>query len=222
MLADHQDTAFELAREQMNLRIQSQRVRLALTDTMAGRVIADHALPPLNPPPGLPDLRTSVSEFDALAALLQMPYSFDLGAMPIGSGSKPAFKDQVREIFEVTVERDKTGYPLLNTVGVTVFYVPSRDGKDLDNIFRELLPIMLNVFRPPRTEPNLTDDVDLWERVAAGDRLCPGDPTVSFIEAIALKGVDLERHPPGSVCTSFAPGSRSESWWNVAIESRWR
>lgn len=219
-LAEFQDVACEVERARLNVRIQTQRVRLALTDTMVARVIADHALPPLGVPPHPVHDPSFVSTYDALDQLQRMPYSYDLGVMTVGRGSKESFETQVRTILHTAVENGTTVYPLLNTVGVTVFYVPDPDGKDLDNIFRELLPIVLEVLNPPRAEPNLRDETDLWTSVAAGDRKCPGDPTVSFIEAVALKGVDLARHPPGTIYMSLGPGDRRESWWGIAIESR--
>ena len=175
MLGEHQDTAADLSRAKLNLRVQTQRVRLALTDTMAGRAIGAHALPPVVPPPGMHGPRIDEARY-MIEAFLQMPYSYDLGPMPTGSGSKAAFKDHVRNVLTTAVLRDQNAYPLLNTVGVTVLYVPSKDGKDLDNIFRELLPIMLDVFRPPRTDVELAEDLELWKRVAAGSESFSGDP----------------------------------------------
>ncbi|MEZ0053009.1 hypothetical protein ABIA30_004034 [Mycobacterium sp. MAA66] len=104
-------------------------------------------------------------------------------------------------------------YPLLlppqMPIGVTAFYVPGADGKDLDNIFRDLvLPVLLEHCHLPTElrHPSITFD-KVTEYTPSG----PSRP--AFIEGVALKGIPRS---PGTVVVAFSGGLRYRSWWEMA------
>lgn len=149
---------------------------------------------------------------DRLDLLASMPYAFDLGTLPSAGGSE-AFKQSVRDRIGARVERYPVLYPPQMPVGVTAFYVPGPDGKDLDNIFRELvLPVLLSYCHLPREvrHPYGSFDKGQEDRAGAGR-----PPHVAFIEGVALKGVP---RTPGTVVVALSDGWRHRSWWQAAID----
>lgn len=96
-------------------------------------------------------------------------------------------------------------------VGVTAFYVPGPDGKDLDNIFRELvLPILAQHCHLPRDVRHPYGYFDEGHGDIGATR-----PHIAFIEGIALKGIP---RPPGTVVVALSDGWRHRSWWQMAID----
>lgn len=107
---------------------------------------------------------------------------------------------------------------LLSAAGVTLFYVESKVGKDLDNIFLDVLPIVFEHLQPP--EPLLSQwapiaQIKGWEAaLKEGRRLAA--PGVGFIEAVALQNVPNMPHQAGTVIMALSHGGRYESWWGSA------
>jgi hypothetical protein len=96
-------------------------------------------------------------------------------------------------------------------VGVTAFFVPGAAGKDLDNIFRQLVvPVLLEHCHLPRVlrHPYATPED------ATGDAAVP-PAHIAFIEGVALRGVPL---PPGTVVIALSDGQRHQSWWQMALD----
>lgn len=111
---------------------------LHTTDHMARSLVHDY----MGVPPKYPEqFRQLVAE--SLDLLASMPYAFNLGTLP-SPGESEVFKQSVHETICARIDQYPFLYPPQMPVGVTAFYVPGPDGKDLDNIFRELvLPILL-------------------------------------------------------------------------------
>ena len=146
--------------------------------------------------------------------LVKSPVAVDLGRLPVVHGESAAFKIDVASRLEQFWHRRPMLFPLIVSVGVTVFYFESQQGKDLDNILLDLLPIVLEKLGPP------SDDITPWARIDSS-QLGPapsGLARVSFIEAIALKGVASKVCRPGTVILVLSPGDRRASWWSRAYD----
>lgn len=147
---------------------------------------------------------------DSLDQLASMPYAFNLGTLPSSGGSE-VFKQSVDDTVRARIEQYPFLYPPQMPVGVTSFYVPGPDGKDLDNIFRELVvPILLEHCDLPREVRHPYGSFDDGDEDSGG-----GQPHIAFIEGVALKGVP---RPPGTVVVALSDGWRHRSWWQVAID----
>lgn len=140
-----------------------------------------------------------------------MPYSFSLGTMPSPGGTE-RFKQSIHDAIQARIERYPILYPPQLPVGVTAFYVPGPDGKDLDNIFRELVvPILLEHCPLPRDVRH-----PYGSFTESGDESAQTQPRVAFIEGLALKGIP---RPPGTVVVALSDGWRHHSWWQAAIDA---
>jgi hypothetical protein len=101
--------------------------------------------------------------------------------------------------------------PLMPSLGITVFYLETGAGKDLDNIFGDLevLPTVLDIARPPAVpvfEHSAIEDLEQWrEHDRSTTQSAVGD--VGFIEAVALKGIEDDRLSPGSVIVALSQGA---------------
>lgn len=188
-------------------RFYRQANLLHATDSMAESLVRAYArVPPRYPEEFLATVA------DQLHWLTASPYVFNLGTLPSAGGSE-AFKHSVHDTIGARIERYPMLYPPQMPVGVTAFYVPGPDGKDLDNIFRELiLPVLLTHCQLPREmrHPYGSFDHEPDERGGAGR-----PPHVAFIEGVALKGVP---RPPGTVVVALSDGWRHRSWWQAAID----
>jgi hypothetical protein len=103
-----------------------------------------------------------------------------------------------------------------------VFYVESAFGKDLDNIFRIVVPILLDVLKPPAESVSPIAEADtfaLWDEVRHGRVAPPGPSSISFIQAVALTGIDTSTFPPGTVLLTLTPGNRHYSLWRGALDT---
>jgi hypothetical protein len=188
-------------------RFYRQANALHATDSMAESLVRAYArVPPRYPEEFLATVA------DRLDWLTTSPYAFNLGTLPSFGGST-AFTQSVHDTIGARIERYPMLYPPQMPVGVTAFYVPGPGGKDLDNIFRELvLPVLLTRSHLPRElrHPYRSVDEGQEEQVGAG---LP--PHVAFIEGVALKGVP---RPPGTVVVALSDGWRHRSWWQAAID----
>ncbi|TXI64323.1 hypothetical protein [Mycolicibacterium mageritense] len=187
-------------------RFYLQAKALLTTDYMAESLVHAYA----GVPPRYPErfLRLVADNLDQLAS---MPYAFNLGTLPSPGGSE-VFKRSLDDTIRARIEQFPDLYPPQLPVGVTAFYVPGPDGKDLDNIFRELvLPILLkHCHLPPEVRHPFGPFDDGNDNDSDG-----GQPRVAFIEGVALKGVP---RPPGTVAVALSDGWRHRSWWHAAID----
>lgn len=147
---------------------------------------------------------------ESLDLLALTPYGFNLGTLP-GPGQTQAFKQAVREAVLARMQRYPLLFPPQIPIGVTAFYVPGPDGKDLDNIFRDLVvPVLLEHCHLPTEvcHPNTSFD-EITEYTPSG----PSRP--AFIEGVALKGI---LRSPGTVVLALSGGLRYRSRWEVALD----
>ena len=102
-------------------------------------------------------------------------------------------------------------YPLLGPVGLTAFFFPGPNGKDLDKVFRLVVPTLLEQLHPPHSSKDcytLSDkEFEFWDCVRRGQATST-ESHIAFIEAIALKGLP---YPPGTVVIALSGGARHES-----------
>lgn len=178
---------------------------LRTTDYLAQSLVHDYA----SVPPRYPQqFRTLVA--DNLDVLAAMPYAFNLGTLP-SPGQSEVFRQSVHETIRARITQYPFLYPPQMPVGVTAFYVPGPDGKDLDNIFRELvLPILAQHCHLPRDVRHPYGYFDEGHGDIGATR-----PHIAFIEGIALKGIP---RPPGTVVVALSDGWRHRSWWQMAID----
>ena len=149
-----------------------------------------------------PFLDLTATSLDYLAT---MPYAFDLGTLP-PTGGTGVFTRSVHDAIAARLAQ----YPMLFAprmpVGVTAFYVPGHDGKDLDNALREVfLPRLFEQCHLTREARHPYAEAD-----AVG-----GQSGIAFIEGIALKGIP---RPPGTLIVALSNGWRHRSWWRAAID----
>lgn len=211
-VTDYRDDNSEVGKKFHSMGLRGERFYqqanlLHATDSMAESLVRAYA----GVPPRYPEefLALVADQLDLLTA---SPYAFNFGTLPSAGGSE-AFTQSVHDAIGARIERYPMLYPPQMPVGVTAFYVPGADGKDLDNIFRDLvLPVLLTQCHLPRElrHPYRSVDEEQEERVGAGR-----PPRVAFIEGIALKGVP---RPPGTVVVAMSDGWRHRSWWQAAID----
>lgn len=191
-------------------RLKGQSTLLALTDHAAANVVTAYASERQNAY-RLPGTAR------ALSYLLQSRYVFNLGTLPARGQSKE-FKRRVTAQLEAAATANPRLFPLLTAAGVTLFYVESKVGKDLDNIFLDVLPIVFEHLQPPeRLLSQWAPLVQIKEWNSAlkeGRRLAA--PGVGFIEAVALQEVPDMPYKAGTVIMALSHGGRYESWWASA------
>jgi hypothetical protein len=150
--------------------------------------------------------------FDRSAA--SMPSVMNLGPMLAKAGDTEQFQSNLRFVLADRI----SSYPLLGPVGLTVFFFPGPTGNDLDNIFRLVVPRLLDQLHPPRTskDPHALPDnqFQFWDAVRRRQAISD-ESHIAFIEAISLKGLP---YPPGTVVIALTGGARHESWWQLAID----
>lgn len=132
------------------------------------------------------------------------PYIFDLGVLPERGGSS-AFQHKLRQLLLARRKQFPGLFPMRATSGISmILFEDPHTGKDLDNLVRTVLPDVLNVLRPPRT------DLPGW--IAEEPDPATGAVDIPFLEVAALpsKGTDM---PAGSVIFGLSTGHRHQSWW---------
>jgi hypothetical protein len=82
--------------------------------------------------------------------LLDSPFSFALAPPTTKEGEGVAFKQSVQEAL-TKLEKQHLLYPLLTPVGITILYLPPRQGQelDLDNLARRVVPFFHDALKPP-------------------------------------------------------------------------
>jgi hypothetical protein len=135
------------------------------------------------------------------------PYVFDLGVLPEAGGSH-AFKQNLRQLLEERRDKYPGLFPMRAKSGISmVVFEGGSHGKDLDNLIRTVLPDVLDVLRPPRT------DRPGWVATAPDiESTCPDIP---FIEVAAIPTTEADP-PPGTVVFGLSGGHRYQSWWAKA------
>ena len=148
--------------------------------------------------------------------LKQSPYVFDLGPMPTSSGGTTIFKKSTREKFALRSSQFSELFPPLTVVGVSLVYFETQQGKDLDNLIRIVLPILLDEIRPPLKDiPNLK--LHSKETKKDSNNSCSKESGIQFVEAVSFSnGQGLA--PPGTVLLILSSGWRRNSWWEEASE----
>ena len=148
-----------------------------------------------------------------LPSMRQSPYAFELGTIPEASGDTEAFKLNVRKQMKQRTQQYTGLFPLLLSVGITLLYFETGQGKDLDNLVRIVLPILLDELQPPSDEqPYLWPDPEIDETVSHRSRT---SSDIQFIEAIALDKLPPDVQP-GTAYLLLSSGWRNSSWWEDA------
>jgi hypothetical protein len=82
--------------------------------------------------------------------LLRSPLSFALAPPPTKEGEVTAFKQSVQKAL-TKLKNQPLLHPLLTLVGITILYVPPRQGQelDLDNLARRVVPFFHDALKPP-------------------------------------------------------------------------
>ncbi|MFN5946625.1 MAG: hypothetical protein ACK5Q4_07190 [Phycisphaerae bacterium] len=79
--------------------------------------------------------------------------SIDLGAPAIREGQSAEFRAAIASTLSEYRKAEPVMFPLLSTLGVTVLYLPPKDGHaqgiDLDNLARRVIPHVHAELRPP-------------------------------------------------------------------------
>ncbi|MFE9328151.1 hypothetical protein ACIHDR_43105 [Nocardia sp. NPDC052278] len=200
-------------REQVRFRLRRQATNLAVTDELSSSAMFTYAAERHRKEAGLP------ATSDALHRLLDYGLAVDLGPLPSRSGESADFCARTTTKLSDLVADKRWITPLLPSVGVTLFYLETGAGKDLDNIFLTILPVILETFRPPvasLADYSPIDDLQTWHVDAErGARTTIGD--TAFIEAVSLQGISSERLSPGTIVLALSHGGRMESWWDSAL-----
>ncbi|MGY1901169.1 hypothetical protein [Nocardia gipuzkoensis] len=210
------DTIDEFAlRDHVRRRLRDQLDSLAITDQLSSSTVFAYADERFRKRARLPATN------EALHRLLDYGLAVNLGPLPTRPGESSAFKTRTAVELAKLLTRRPWMTPLLPSVGVTVFYLETGAGKDLDNIFGELeiLPIFLDTVRPPVSplaDYSPIDDLRTW-REHDRDRSPTATGDIAFIEAVALKDITDERLLPGAVVVALSHGERLESWWDSAL-----
>jgi hypothetical protein len=211
-IADWRDDTSELGRKFYAMAVRSKQCdlqdsTLKTTDHLARSLVQSYA----TVPPRYPEQFLELTA-EALDRLASMPYAFNLGRLPSRPGETETFKASVCTIVADRIARYPCLYPPDMRVGVTAFFVPGAGGKDLDNIFRQLVvPALFEHLQLPRLRRH---PYGIPKDDAAGtDTMAPSH--IAFVEGVALKGVP---RPPGTVVIAFADGQRYKSWWQMALD----
>ncbi|MFH8252905.1 hypothetical protein ACH3VR_21240 [Microbacterium sp. B2969] len=133
------------------------------------------------------------------------PYIFHLGVLPERGGST-TFRHNLYRMLATRRDQFPRLFPMRSTSGISMILFEDADtGKDLDNLVRTVLPDVLTVLRPPRT------DLPGW--IAEEADPATGSVDIPFIEVAALpsQGTDM---PAGSVIFGLSSGHRHQSWWD--------
>jgi hypothetical protein len=210
-IADWRNDTSELGQKLYAMAKRSKRFDLQdsvlkTTDYLARSLVHSYAAVPPRCPHQFLELTA-----EALDRLAFMPYGFNLGQLPSRPGETEAFKESVHTLVADRMARYPYLYPPDMPVGVTAFFVPSSSGKDLDNIFRQLVvPALVEHCHFPR---ELRHPYAMSEDGAGSGATTL--PHIAFVEGIALKGVP---RPPGTVVIALSGGQRYESWWQMALD----
>jgi len=144
-------------------------------------------------------------------------YVFDLGEMPARTGDRARFVERAKITLAEALRSNLDHFPLRSAVGLTIFYVHRSNSGDLDNMFRTLLPIVIDVLAPPIEDRHPWIAAELLAELS--DRkfaVSPGQTGVQFIEAVSLAMDRDPEFPPGTLMLVLSNGMRHESWWNTA------
>lgn len=153
--------------------------------------------------------------------LLSNPLTLPLPALPHADGEAKEFARTVREQLQRLKRQWPLLTPLLVPVKITFLVVPPEQGKDLDNIAREVLPIAHEVLKP-HIEPYLLAPTppeyerEPW-RVEAFQRL----RSLNANSVIAYQVIELPRSPqdpPEGVLRLALGPVTHRSWWEHAAD----
>jgi hypothetical protein len=208
-----------LLRSRVEKRLDYQQVVLRLTDDLVMQVIIARALDRSRyDTVGLPGLRHAS---DCLGELLKHSrLAVRLGRLP-SHGQSEAFRAGVRKELRDLAAKNPLIFPLLPSVGLSLFYIESPTGKDLDNIVRTVLPIVIDELSPPADGIGWWDPLDRireWETASTGGN-APIARGVQFVEAVALPAGRELAMEPGSLLMALSRGDRLFSTWIEASEA---
>ena len=160
-------------------------------DNLAAHVVQSYASLRPRDPQCFADL--TAGSIDLLAS---MPYVMNLGPMPAKAGDTEQFQSNLRFALADRILSYPVLYPLLGPVGLTVFFFPGPNGKDLDNIFPLVVPTLLEQLHPlarRRTRMHSLTINSSSGTPCGADKPYPTNPTSRFIEALSLKGLPTRR-----------------------------
>lgn len=76
----------------------------------------------------------------------------ELGKAPARDGETRVFRSKLKERLKEFREKHKLLFPLLQPINVTVIFIPPKNNvPDLDNLARNIVPFITEIFQPPAT-----------------------------------------------------------------------
>ncbi len=141
--------------------------------------------------------------------IANVPYIVDVGVLP-GRGQSAHFRERFRTQLEERRQRWPGLFPMRARSGISmVLFEDPREGKDLDNLIRSVLPDILEVLRPQQR------DLASWIAEEADPE--GGVPDIPFIEVAAIPAHRTDM-APGSVIFGLSSAERHKSWWSMAAD----
>lgn len=85
----------------------------------------------------------------------------ELGSPPLNSGDSKLFREKLELKLKDFKNRFRLLFPLLHPISVTIFYTPPlRSVLDLDNLARKVIPLLVEIFKPPSDyRSSLSEDI---------------------------------------------------------------
>lgn len=147
--------------------------------------------------------------------LLRSPYAMPLGVLPERHGDLSFSATAVKTLSAFAIQRSDL-VPVFPPIGLTLFVVENSGGKDLDNIVLDVLPGLLEVFRPTEFGRGMWSGLDELASLLDSGRSpsASADVQVAFVEAISVPAAAVPFVKRGSVVLALSHGDRVYSWWS--------
>lgn len=149
--------------------------------------------------------------------LLMEPVSIDLTHAPTHSGDGGRFVEDMRAAMNDFRETYPWLFPLQIPLAVIIMVVPPRNGVDLDNLARKIVPLVHDLWSPPRSLIGLTDPATVRDerlrslfraQIEAEKRF----PKVSLARYEAIELPRTDKDPPsGLVRIALGNGTEPRS-----------
>jgi hypothetical protein len=194
-----------------------QDVHLARTDAVLAYAVAGYLAHRRRREP-YRDLFASTFTYHS-HLLLSDPISLSLPGLPRRSGQGDAFQQAVRERFETFKASEPLLETLLTTIKLTFLVIPPEQGKDLDNIALEVLPIAHDVLKPHIVPfvraPRIAGEPDdqWWAEIRKRLQSVNAQSVTSY-QVIELPR--SPRDPPEGVLRVALGRESNKSWWAAA------
>jgi hypothetical protein len=102
------------------------------------------------------ELQTSLRDMTRSLLVLE-PSSVDLSHAPVYSGDSSRFEQAIRSAIADFRNRYEWLFPLRIPLSVIIMVVPPPNGIDLDNLARKIIPVVHEIWEPPRSLAQMID-----------------------------------------------------------------